>query len=101
MNIHYVRPDPPGHLALVLQFLDGLLHHVGPGRVQYDELIGMETGPQFVPLGESSALLEATNDLITFWQIVNGITALGMCLEWKNPAVDPKAAYPVIGAELK
>ena len=73
----------------------------GRGRVQDHELIGMEAGTKVVLLNESSALLEATNDLVTFGQIVNGITALGVCLEWKDLAIDPETAYPIFGTEVQ
>jgi hypothetical protein len=101
VDIHHVRTNPRRHLGLVLQFFDGFLNYIRPRRVKDYELIGMEACPQLVPLGESSALLQATDNLVAFGQVVYGVTALRMCLHRENLTVDPKAADPVVSAELK
>ena len=77
------------------------LPHFGAGRIQHDELIGVKAGSQLVLANELSALLKATNDFITFRQIIDLVSTGRMRFDRKNLAVDAKAANAVVGTELK
>ena len=80
MDVDDIGPDPLGDFCLVFKLLDRLLNHVGAGRVQHHELIGVKAGSQLVLPGELSAFLEPTNDFIAFRQIIDLIPAVGCVL---------------------
>jgi hypothetical protein len=79
--------------------MNGFLNHIMAGRIQYNELVRVEAGSQFVLANELSALLKATNDFIAFRQIIDLVSTGRMRFDRKNLAVDAKTADAVISAE--
>ena len=69
MDIYHIGSDPFRNLGLIFEFLDGFLHHVGSGRVQNHELIGMEARPDFICSGELTARFESSDDLVAVRKI--------------------------------
>ena len=101
MNVDNIGPHPLRNFCLVFQFKDRFLNNISTRRIQDNKLVRVEARSQFVLRDELSALFESSNDLIALRQICDFISAFRMRLNWKDLAVDSKAADVVCCTKLK
>ena len=101
VDVEHVGTHPGGDLGLVFELADRGLD-LGPRRVQHDELVRMETGPQVRGPGERP---RRRRNRRTISSAAGSSSIVYPCCGWVLSGriwlMDPEAADPVPGAELE